>query len=268
MSLATINNDFYEELGERWYHDDEHIIALLKAETEKKVEYVLKSFEAHGIKPGAKVLDVGCGAGFIANRLAGLGFRVTGIDRSESSLRVARSHAPAGGLVSYQTADAYALPFAAETFDAVLMLDFLEHVEQPARVISGASRVLRPGGMVAFYTFNRNFLAGLLAIRAVSFVAKDCPKDFHVLSMFIKPQELTRMLESAGLQAGPMLGMRPKFWNKGFWATVFRRRVHPGFAFQFTGNLHLGYLGSARKPEDRPQLGEDGPRREALTSSP
>jgi 2-polyprenyl-6-hydroxyphenyl methylase/3-demethylubiquinone-9 3-methyltransferase len=242
-----VNNRFYDELGERWYNDDEHIIALLRAESHLKLEYVRTILRSHQLGAGARVLDIGCGAGFLSNELAVDGYDVTGVDQSAGSLLVAERHAPRTASVRYQTADAYRLPHPDASFEAVLMMDFLEHVDEPARAIAEASRVLRPQGLLIFYTFNRTLRAKFLAIEAVGFIARDCPKHFHVWHLFIKPEELRTMAAQAGLSVMGFQGLRPRFFQWPFWSSLLKRRVHPGFGFQFTPSLKLGYMGFALK---------------------
>ena len=243
MSEIAINNAFYDDLDERWYNDDGHIIALLRAESRLKTVYVREIFLRTGLGAQAKVLDIGCGAGLISNQLAGDGFEMHGVDQSASSIAVAKRHAPSGSKVYYQAGNAYALEYPDSTFDSVMLLDFLEHVDQPDRVIKEASRVLKPGGVMVYYTFNRTFLAGLLAVKAVEFIARDCPKNFHLLRMFIKPSELSKMLNQAHVEVKDSRGIRPMILHWPFFASILTRRVHKGFDFKFTTNLQLGYMG-------------------------
>ncbi|MBC7661733.1 MAG: 3-demethylubiquinone-9 3-O-methyltransferase [Chitinophagaceae bacterium] len=247
MSEATINNAFYDDLDERWYNDDGHIIGLLKAESRLKTIYVRDVFAREGVSSDAKVLDVGCGAGLISNKLAVDGYHMHGVDQSASSIAVALRHAPAGSKVDYVAGSAFELPYADGTFDAVMLLDFLEHVNEPALAILEASRVLKPGGIMLFYTFNRTFIAGLLAVKAVEFIARDCPKNFHLLSMFIKPSELKDMLKSAKLETKEFRGLRPVIFHWPFFASIFARKVHKDFDFTFTKDLNLGYMGFGKK---------------------
>jgi 2-polyprenyl-6-hydroxyphenyl methylase / 3-demethylubiquinone-9 3-methyltransferase len=121
-------------------------------------------------------------------------------------------------------------------------------VDQPARAIKEAARVLKPGGVVLFYTFNRTFLSRFLAIRAVKLITRDCPKNFHVWHLFIKPRELEGMAKDAGLPVRGYRGLRPRFMHTPFWSSVLRRKVHKGFAFQYTSSLALGYFAFAEKP--------------------
>lgn len=244
-ALPSINNSFYDELNDRWYGDDSHIIALLRTEAHLKLDYVRSVCQANAVPEAADVLDVGCGAGFISNKLAEEGYRLTGIDQSASSLRVAERHASKE--VRYVQADAMALPFPAASFDVVLLLDVLEHVEDPAAVIAEAVRVLKDGGLLFFHTFNRTEMARWLAIKAVSLLAKDSPAHFHVWQLFITPAELSEMCRVRGASVQQMRGIKPRILHWPFWSSVIRRRVHPDFAFSYTSNLQLGYIGVAVK---------------------
>ncbi len=192
------------------------------------------------------VLDVGCGAGFLTNELARQGFAVTGLDASVQSLEVAR-HYDATGSVRYETGDANNLPYPAGTFEVACAMDLLEHVEQPARVIGEISRVLKPGGLFFFHTFNRNPISWLIGIKGVEWFVKNTPRDLHVLRLFIKPAELRQMCEQSGLRVESIRGFAPKFFHSAFWKMILTGEVDDDFEFQFTRSTLTGYLGKAIK---------------------
>jgi len=102
---------------------------------------------------GARVLDIGCGTGPQARRLAGWpGVReVVGVDQLEPFLERARELAAEIPNLSFQQADARELPFADGSFDVVVLHTLLTHVPGPDGVLSEVHRVLRPGGCVAIY---------------------------------------------------------------------------------------------------------------------
>ena len=92
-------------------------------------------------------LDVGCGTGFLALQLAGLGHRVVGVDSAEAMLTVARAKASQAGLaIDFQLADAAELPFAPASFDLVIERHVLWTLLDPAAALAEWGRVLRPGG--------------------------------------------------------------------------------------------------------------------------
>ena len=244
-ALPAVNNEVYSALGERWYGAADDPIALLRAESRLRnpwlAERLTRSF---GSEP-CRVLDVGCGGGFLANDLAARGHRVVGIDASEDALAVARLH-DSSGSVRYERGDALSLPFANESFDVVCAMDFLEHVEQPERVISEAARVLRPGGLFFFHTFNRNFLAWLIVIKGVEWFVRNTPRHLHVLRLFLRPSEVSAACERHALGAPELLGMRPRL-NRAFFRMLLTGRVSSEFQFELTRSTRLAYLGVSRK---------------------
>ncbi|MDE2141895.1 MAG: bifunctional 2-polyprenyl-6-hydroxyphenol methylase/3-demethylubiquinol 3-O-methyltransferase UbiG [Elusimicrobia bacterium] len=237
-----VDNEFYDGLGERWHEGDVHAVALLRAETPARLAYILDALRSDGLRPGARVLDVGCGGGLIANPLAEAGFRVKGIDRSVPSLETARAHAdPESGAV-YEAGDALALAEPDGGYDAVLMMDLLEHLDEPARAVAEAARVLRPGGLLFFHTFNRTPEAWLLAVKGIGFVTREGPANVHSHAMFITPEELERAGRTCGLEPRDLRGIRPVLGRPFFWS-LLHRRVHPSFSFTLTRSTRVGYVG-------------------------
>lgn len=239
---SRVNNEFYGALGDLWHEGDVHAVALLRAETRERLAYVRESFRRENVPAGARVLDVGCGGGLVSNALAGDGFRVRGVDAAEGALASARAHVPAGAEASYAVADAYALAEPDGAYDVVLLLDVLEHFEEPARAVAEAARVLRPGGLLVVHTFNRTWLGWLLAVKGVAFVVRDCPPNLHVYRLLVRPGELSAMAADAGLSRTDLRGIRPRVLHGPFWWSLLHRRVHPGFAFTRTASLAAGYL--------------------------
>ncbi len=244
ISTNNINNEIYHALGERWYTAKDDPVALLRAESRARNPWVAAEIERHsGLS--ARVLDVGCGGGFLSNDLAQRGFTVMGLDASAESLAVAREY-DATKTVRYQLGDAYELPYADASFAAVCAMDFLEHVEDPARVVAECARVLAPNGLFFFATFSRNPLAWLLAIKGVEWFVKNTPPDMHQLRYFIKPRELKAMCEAAGLRVTAMHGFQAVL-NRAFVKMLLTGEVSDDFAFRFGGPKWLGYIGVAVK---------------------
>ena len=245
VTLIPINNQLYDQLGERWYGADDDPVALLRAESRLRNPWVSSHLsERHGRT--ARLLDIGCGAGFLSNALAREGFEVVGLDASSASLTVARRHDETNG-VRYDVGDALALPYPAASFDAVSAMDFLEHVEDPAAVVAEAARVLRPGGTFFFHTFNRNLLAWLVVIKGVEWFVKNTPRHMHLLQLFVKPEELRAMCEDKGLSVVELHGSAPVVWSKAFFRMLATRVVPPDFRFMATNSLLLGYTGFAER---------------------
>lgn len=250
---AVINNAFYDTLGDRWHDAYDDPVALLRAEGALKAPWIAQRLRIANGRHPARVLDVGCGAGFLADHLAGEGHRVVGMDMSVGSLAAARTGPSHGGAPaaasrkSWLAADAYRLPFPDASFDAVCALDFLEHVTAPHRVIAEAARVLRPDGLFFFHTFNRNPLAWLVIIKGVEWFVRNTPERMHILPLFLKPAEVGRMCAREGMRVREMTGMRPVVASAAFWKLLLTRRVPEDFRFRFTPSLALSYLGFSVK---------------------
>ena len=240
-----VNNAYYDTLEEKWYQACDHPIALLRAENALRVPWIIEKIRSR-VQQKCKFLDIGCGAGFLCNPMAAVGHEVVGIDLSPSSLNEAQKR-DATKKVQYVVGAAEELPFPDKSFDVVSALDLLEHVENPAKVIAEASRVLRPGGLFFFHTFNRNFLSWLLVIKAVEWCVPNTPPRNHVYGFFITPDELQEMCSKNDLNVAEMLGMRPVFLSQGFWKSIFSRKVASDFLFTFTESLKTGFLGFAVK---------------------
>jgi len=242
---ANVNNDVYQTLGERWYSAADDPIALLRAESRLRNPWIAAELaRAFGAR-AADVLDIGCGGGFLSNYLGCSGHRVTGLDASPDALAVAHRYDQTG-LVHYRQGDALKLPLADASFDAVCAMDFLEHVEDPDRVIAEAARVLKPCGLFFFHTFNRNFLSWLIVIKGVEWFVRNTPRNLHVLRLFLKPAELSASCERHGLGALELQGMRPVL-GLPFLKMLLTRRVPADFSFTFTKSTRLGFSGMARK---------------------
>ncbi|MBS0625411.1 MAG: 3-demethylubiquinone-9 3-O-methyltransferase [Verrucomicrobia bacterium] len=237
-----INNEFYNDLYEEWYTRSDHPIALLRAENAIRIPWILEKI---GSKP-AQVLDIGCGAGFLANALASSGHSVTGIDLSEPSLEIAKRFASRKA-PKYIRANAYSLPFPDGSFDAVCAMDILEHVEEPGLVIGEAARMLKPGGQFFFHTFNRNWLSYFLVIKGVEWFVKNTPPNMHVYPLFITPGEMKDLCLLYKLEVTDLLGFQPKLTPKTCLHMAFKRTVPSTFSFSFTNKLRTGYCGIARK---------------------
>jgi 2-polyprenyl-6-hydroxyphenyl methylase / 3-demethylubiquinone-9 3-methyltransferase len=245
LTRPLVNDEFYGALGDRWYDADDAPIALLRAESRFRNPWIAQTIAARFPGRACAVLDVGCGAGFLANYLSGLGHLVTGLDTADGALRVAHSH-DSSGKVDYRLGDALALPFGPAAFDVVCAVDVLDHVEAPALLVSEASRVLAAGGLFFFRAFNRTLLSWLVVIKGIEWLVKSTPEHLRVLHLFLTPEELGRACNVAGLEIMEIFGTRPKL-DFAFARLLQSGTVPREFSFKRTRSKRLAYTGFARR---------------------
>jgi 2-polyprenyl-6-hydroxyphenyl methylase/3-demethylubiquinone-9 3-methyltransferase len=155
-----------------------------------------------GVRPlqGLAILDVGCGGGLISEPLTRLGARVTGLDPALENIEVARRHAAGQGLdIDYRAGRIEELAAEGAAFDAVVCLEVVEHVPDPAAFLKTLARLVRPGGLVLLSTINRTMKAYLLAIIGAEYVLRWLPVGTHQWDRFVTLEELARYLGAAGL---------------------------------------------------------------------
>lgn len=150
---------------------------------------------------GLRLLDIGCGGGLLSEPMARLGAEVVGADAAERNIAVARLHAARMGLaIDYRASTAEALAAAGESFDAVLNMEVVEHVPDPAAYIDACAGLVRPGGVMLVSTINRTARSYLLAIVGAERVLRWLPPGSHDWRRFVTPGELEAMLAGAGLE--------------------------------------------------------------------
>ena len=168
---------------------------------------------------GKRVLDVGCGGGILSESMADSGAEVTGIDMAEAPLNVARLHAMETGVeVDYKkiTAEALALESPA-SFDVVTCLEMLEHVPDPASVVSACAQLVKPGGAVYFSTINRNAKSFLFAIVGAEYVLRLLPRGTHEYEKLIRPSELDSWCRNSALRIEDMTGLHYNPLSRHYW---------------------------------------------------
>src|SRR5919206_2359417 len=194
----------FSQLAHRWW-DPQSEFKPLHDINPLRLDYIDRIAQL----AGKTVLDVGCGGGILAEAMAARGARVTGIDLSEKSLRVAQLHLlQSKAEVDYEQSspEDYAARHAGE-FDVLTCMELLEHVPEPANVVSACARLVRPGGHVFFSTINRNPKSYLFAVIGAEYVLGLLPRGTHDYQRFVKPSELARFCRDAGLRVDEIIGM-------------------------------------------------------------
>jgi 2-polyprenyl-6-hydroxyphenyl methylase/3-demethylubiquinone-9 3-methyltransferase len=183
-----------------------------------------------GLKPlaGKNAADVGCGAGLLAEPLARLGARVTGIDAAPENVAAARDHAERQRLaIDYRIGGVEAL---AGRFDLVTAMEVVEHVIDPAAFVSGLAAAVADRGLLILSTPNRTRWSRLMLITVAEGLGQ-IPKGTHDWDRFITPDELGAMVRAAGLEVVDVTGLG---WT-------------PTRGFALTDDTSLNYLMTAKR---------------------
>jgi len=170
------------------------------------------------LRPGERILEVGCGAGDLLGRIAGEGRIVWGIDVAREAVRIAGRRAPGARLA---VARGERLPFGAASFDRALSLGSLEHFIGIERGIRELARVIAPHGEVWLLLPN-SFYSGDIwrVIRGGS-----APDHHQLIDRFATRAGWIGFLAANGLRVE-----RAWAWNKG---KAWKRLLPPGLAYHF-----------------------------------
>lgn len=207
----------FEAMAAEWW-DPKGSAAPLHAMNPCRLDYVAAQVAAEfdrdpdAARPfaGLRILDVGCGGGLLSEPLARLGAEVTGIDAAEANVRVAATHAETAGLaIDYRAVTAEALAAEGAQFDAVLAMEIVEHVAEPAAFVASLGRLVAPGGLLVMSTLNRTAKAFAAAVVGAEWVMRWLPRGTHDWSRFVTPEELERMMTAGGLRPVDAKGMVP-----------------------------------------------------------
>jgi 2-polyprenyl-6-hydroxyphenyl methylase/3-demethylubiquinone-9 3-methyltransferase len=231
---ATIDPREAEHFGRlaRDWWDPKGSSAMLHRLNPARLAYIRESVDAHwGGDPesfaplkGRTAIDVGCGAGLLAEPLARLGATVTGVDAAPENIGAARAHAAAAGLAIDYVAGGIE-DLTGRTFDLVTSMEVIEHVSDPAAFVAGLAGALAEGGLMILSTPNRTLLSHIAMIELGEGLGA-IPKGTHDWHRFFTPDELEALLESAGLKVTARRGLS----------------FSPARGFVTSGNEALNYL--------------------------
>lgn len=215
MTTATIDPAeaaHFGQLAADWW-DPKGSSAMLHRLNPPRLSYLRTQIdEAWSLDPrarhplaGKSALDVGCGAGLLSEPLARLGAAVTGFDAAPENIAVARAHAKGQGLaIDYVAGEID--QYAGRRFDLVVAMEVVEHVADPAAFIAGLAGSLAEGGLLILSTPNRTPLSKL-ALITVGEGFGLVPKGTHDHDKFVTPDELSALVEQAGLEVIDTTGL-------------------------------------------------------------
>lgn len=211
-----VDNQYYDREASDWWSGTDNPLMIIRFMMNPvRFSYALRHLVSQSFDYRYKrVLDIGCGGGFLTEEIAKYGFETTGLDPSAPSLVTARSHARIQNLhIDYLEGVGEALLFPDNHFDIVFCLDVLEHVSDFRKVIREVSRVLAPGGLFFFETVNRTMLSYFIVIFLMQIfpLTRMIPRDIHDWKYFIRPRELQQSLKDTDLQVEDITGILPGF---------------------------------------------------------
>jgi 2-polyprenyl-6-hydroxyphenyl methylase/3-demethylubiquinone-9 3-methyltransferase len=166
-------------------------------------------------RPGAVLVDLGCGAGLLAPHVNDRGYAHLGVDLVVSALDQAATHG-----VEVLRADVTRLPLRDGCADVVSAGEVLEHVTDLPGAVAEACRILRPGGLLVLDTINATALSRFFAITLAERIDPTIA-GIHDPNLFVDP----RVLMDECARHGVLLrlrGLRPSMHEMVRW--LFTRR--------------------------------------------
>jgi|TARA_B100001113_G_scaffold342712_1_gene329150 2-polyprenyl-6-hydroxyphenyl methylase/3-demethylubiquinone-9 3-methyltransferase len=218
MNIENLDHDEvnkFDELAAKWW-DREGEFKPLHQINPLRVGFI----KERSTLEGKKVLDVGCGGGILAQALGELGAEVTGIDASEKTIGVAKSHSElikSDVKFFQQTIEEFVSSNPEAKFDVITCLEMLEHVPSPGDIINSCSKILNDNGDIFFSTINRNPKSYLFAVIGAEYVLNLLPKGTHEYEKFIKPSELAKWIRDAGLTTQETIGLSYNPLTDNYW---------------------------------------------------
>jgi len=218
MNIKNLDHDEvnkFDELAAKWW-DMEGEFKPLHQINPLRVGFI----KDRSILEGKKILDVGCGGGILAEALSELGANVTGIDASENTIGVAKSHSKSiNSNVRFiqNTIEEFIASNPDEKFDVITCLEMLEHVPSPGEIIKNCSDILKKDGDIFFSTINRNPRSYLFAVIGAEYILNLLPKGTHDYEKFIKPSELAKWIREAGLNSEETIGLSYNPITDNYW---------------------------------------------------
>ncbi len=241
---ASINPDeaaFFGKLAADWWNP-KGTSAMLHRITPVRVAHIRAQALAHfGLdaksrRPlaGLSALDVGCGAGLMAEPLARMGAATSAIDAAPENIAAAQDHAQGQGLaIDYQCIAVEDLAAQAKQFDLITCLEVVEHVAGRDAFFAAIAHLLKPGGLAVFSTPNRTAASWAVVIAGAEYITRSIPRGAHDWNRFFTPAELAEALTAAGLAPGEAAGLS---WR-------------PGQGFHIGADVTVNYFLSAVKPD-------------------
>ena len=222
----------FAELADKWWDKNGdfkplHVINPLRA------NYIFDKLDISN----KKVLDVGCGGGILSEALYEKGAVVTGIDAAGPGINIAKIHAEQNNknITYYENTAEELYKKYKKNYDVVTCLEVLEHVPDPAMLVSTCLKLLKPNGHLFLSTINKNPRSFITAIVGAEYILNILPKGTHEFNKFIKPSKLAEYIRKAD---GKLIESKGMFYNP---------LTHKA---NLNNDLGVNYMMYARKIED------------------
>ena len=222
----------FAELADKWWDKNGdfkplHVINPLRA------NYIFDKLDISN----KKVLDVGCGGGILSEALYEKGADVTGIDAAGPGINIAKIHAEQNNktITYYENTAEELYEKYKKNYDVVTCLEVLEHVPDPAMLVSTCLKLLKPNGHLFLSTINKNPRSFITAIVGAEYIFNILPKGTHEFNKFIKPSKLAEYIRKAD---GKLIESKGMFYNP---------LTHKA---NLNNDLGVNYMMYARKIED------------------
>ena len=214
MNIDPKEKEKFNKIAEEWW-DSSGKFAPLHKINPLRANYISDRADLDK----KQILDVACGGGLLTEALFKKGAIVSGIDISDVAIHTAKNHAASANVdVNYILGEAEELlPENEERFDIVTCLEAIEHVPDPNQLVKTCSNLCKKDGDIFFSTINRNPKSFLFAIVGAEYILNLLPKGTHEYEKFIKPSELTAMMENNGLVVKELTGMSYNPLTKNYW---------------------------------------------------
>ncbi len=197
----------FAAIADEWWDDTGKFKPLHKLNP-TRIEFVRDHIAAHFERDpltqrplqGLSLLDVGCGGGLMSEPLCRLGADITAIDAGEETIAVASAHAERDALaINYRQAVPETLAQEGLSYDVVMSVEVIEHVDDVDAFLAATAALVRPGGALILGTINRTLKSLALAKIGAEYILRWVPAGTHDWKKFVRPSEMAGGLRDQGV---------------------------------------------------------------------
>ena len=183
------------------------------------------------------LIDIGCGGGLLCENLASENTEIKGIDVSNESIEIAKTHQTLKNLnINYQAISLEKLIEESETrYDVLTCLELIEHVPNPEKLINDCIKITKSNSDLFFSTLNRNLISYLVSIIGAEYILNILPRGTHDYKNFIKPSEFASLLRKSSLEVQSIKGINYNLFSNKFYES---------------DNLNINYIIHCKKIND------------------